>query len=73
MARAIDTLPKSRQAEGWNMVTDARNSFSNPSMALGTAVTGVTDAANNAAGNPAGVIPTGSNTTPVLNNGIEAV
>jgi len=47
--------------EGWNMVTNARESKAHNSLAAGTYMTGVADGANTAAGSPGANLGTGAN------------
>jgi hypothetical protein len=71
MARSVDVKNTQYQARGWDMVTNARETRSRPSLAEGCVPTAL-PGGNVAAGSPGAVLGTGSNTdryTP----GIEAV
>ena len=72
MARAIDVIAISPQSNGWNMITNARVSKPNPSLAGGVYVDGVVDAVQNHAGSPGAVLGTGMNAD-LYTPGIEAV
>lgn len=61
MARAVDVIPTAPQANGWNMITNARTTNNHPSLANGPYMSGLTDGANTAAGCPGGSLGTGMN------------
>jgi hypothetical protein len=75
MARGIDVVNTSSQAEGFNMVTMARTSHAHPSLGQGTYMTGQTDPAAvspPAPGSPGAALGTGMNVD-VYTPSLEAV